>query len=240
MSVEDRQVGPGSAPEEREFEAALRPRRLSEYVGQPRVKRNLAVFIEAAKSRREALDHVLLSGPPGLGKTTLAHIIAAELEVAIRVTAGPSLEKPGDLAAILTRLDRHDVLFIDEIHRLSPTLEEILYPALEDFKLDLIVGQGPTARSIRLDLQPFTLIGASTRVGLLSAPLRDRFGIVHHLEFYNPSDLATIVKRSAGILGYAVTQEGAEEIARRARGTPRIANRLLRRIRDFAQVAGSE
>ena len=237
--MEDRHITPGAGPEEKEFDASLRPRRLAEYVGQPRIKRNLAVFIEAAMTRSEPLDHVLLSGPPGLGKTTLAHIIAAELGVGLRITAGPSLEKAGDLAAILTRLDRHDVLFIDEIHRLSATLEEILYPALEDFKLDLIVGQGPTARSIRLDLQPFTLVGASTRVGLLSAPLRDRFGIVHHLEFYGPEDLTAIVMRSAGILGHAVTHEGATEIARRSRGTPRIANRLLRRVRDFAQVAGS-
>src|SRR5437867_1505014 len=238
--MENRQVAPGPAPEEQEFDASLRPKRLSEYVGQPRVKNNLAVFIEAARHRGEALDHVLLSGPPGLGKTTLAHIIAAELGVGLRVTAGPTLEKAGDLAAILTRLERHDVLFIDEIHRLSATLEEVLYPALEDFKLDLIVGQGPTARSIRLDLQPFTLVGASTRVGLLSAPLRDRFGIVHHLDFYGSEDLALIVTRSAGILGFAITAEGAAEIARRSRGTPRIANRLLRRVRDFAQVGGAE
>ena len=237
--MDDRQITPESPPDEREFDASLRPRRLAEYVGQPRIKRNLSVFISATKTRGEALDHVLLSGPPGLGKTTLAHIIAAELGVGIRVTSGPTLEKAGDLAAILTRLERRDVLFIDEIHRLSPTLEEVLYPALEDFKLDLIVGVGPTARSIRLDLQPFTLIGASTRVGLLSAPLRDRFGIVHHLDFYGAEDLATIVLRSAGILGTAVSPEGASEIARRSRGTPRIANRLLRRVRDFAQVAGS-
>jgi Holliday junction DNA helicase RuvB len=237
--MDDRQVTPGSSPDEREFEVSLRPRRLAEYVGQPRIKRNLSVFISATKGRGEALDNVLLSGPPGLGKTTLAHIIAAELGVGIRVTSGPTLEKAGDLAAILTRLEKRDVLFIDEIHRLAPTLEEVLYPALEDFKLDLIVGQGPTARSIRLDLQPFTLIGASTRVGLLSAPLRDRFGIVHHLDFYGAEDLATIVLRSAGILGTAVSPQGAAEIARRSRGTPRIANRLLRRVRDFAQVAGS-
>src|SRR5437867_9184754 len=238
--MENRQVAPGPAPEEQEFDASLRPKRLSEYVGQPRVKRNLAVFIEAARARGEALDHVLLSGPPGLGKTTLAHIVAAELGVGIRITAGPTLEKAGDLAAILTRLERRDVLFIDEIHRLNSTLEEVLYPALEDYKLDLIVGQGPTARSIRLDLQPFTLVGASTRVGLLSAPLRDRFGIVHHLEFYGSDDLATIARRSSGILGFAITPEGAAEIARRSRGTPRIANRLLRRVRDFAQVGGAD
>jgi len=237
--VEGRPIAPGAAPEELEFDASLRPRRLVEYVGQDRIKRNLAVFIEAARARGEALDHVLLSGPPGLGKTTLAHIVAAELGVGIRITAGPTLEKAGDLAAILTRLERRDVLFIDEIHRLNATLEEVLYPALEDYKLDIIVGQGPTARSIRLDLQPFTLIGASTRVGLLSAPLRDRFGIVHHLDFYVPEDLATIVRRSAGILGIEITADGAAEIARRSRGTPRIANRLLRRVRDFAQVGGS-
>jgi len=237
--VEIRPIDKDAAPEERDFEASLRPKRLSEYVGQPRIKRNLTVFIEATRKRREALDHVLLSGPPGLGKTTLAHIIAAELDVNIRVTSGPTLEKAGDLAAILTRLEPHDVLFIDEIHRLSPTLEEVLYPALEDFKLDLVVGQGPTARSIRLDVAPFTLIGASTRVGLLSAPLRDRFGIVHHLEFYGTDDLSLIVTRSAGILGCVITAEGASEIARRARGTPRIANRLLRRVRDFVEVEGA-
>src|SRR5215475_13337344 len=194
--MEIRPITPEAVHEERDFEASLRPRRLADYVGQPKIKRTLSVFIEAARKRHEALDHVLLSGPPGLGKTTLAHIIAAELEVGLRVTSGPTLEKAGDLAAILTRLEPHDVLFIDEIHRLAPTLEEVLYPALEDFKLDLVVGQGPTARSIRLDVAPFTLIGASTRVGLLSAPLRDRFGIVHHLEFYGSDDLAAIVTRS--------------------------------------------
>lgn len=217
----------------------LRPRTLAEYVGQPRIKDNLSVFLEAARSRGEALDHVLLYGPPGLGKTTLAHVIAREMRSQVRVTSGPAIEKAGDLAAILTHLQAGDVLFVDEIHRLGRALEEILYPAMEDFALDLVIGSGPGARTVRLDLPRFTLVGATTRVGLLSPPLRDRFGIVHHLEYYAVDDLCSIVERSARILGIPVVAEGAEEIARRSRGTPRIANRLLRRVRDFAQVAGA-
>ncbi len=215
---------------------ALRPTSIDEYIGQEQLKQNLKVFVAAAKKRGEPLDHVLFSGPPGLGKTTLAHIIAVEMGVGIETTSGPVIEKPGDLAAILTNLQSGDVLFIDEIHRLSPVVEEILYPAMEDYQLDIMIGQGPSARSIKIDLPPFTLVGATTRSGLLSAPLRDRFGVMSHMEFYQPEELKIIVSRSAGILGIETTEEGAWEIARRSRGTPRIANRLLRRVRDFAEV----
>ena len=217
-------------------ETSLRPRTLAEYIGQEKAKQNLSIFIEAARRRTEALDHVLLHGPPGLGKTTLAGIIAQEMGVNIRITSGPAIEKPGDLAALLTNLNENDILFVDEIHRLNRSVEEILYPAMEDYAIDIIIGKGPSANSIRLDLPHFTLIGATTRAGSLSAPLRDRFGVTLRLELYTPEELSTIVKRSAGILNVEIEPEGAMEIARRSRGTPRIANRMLRRVRDFAQV----
>ena len=230
-----------AAPREREehIDRAIRPLSLAEYIGQPSVREQMALFIEAARNRQEALDHTLIFGPPGLGKTTLAHIIAQEMNVSLKSTSGPVLERPGDLAALLTNLEEGDVLFIDEIHRLPPIVEEVLYPAMEDFQLDTMIGEGPAARSIKLDLPAFTLVGATTRAGMLTNPLRDRFGIVQRLEFYNDTDLTTIVTRSGGILKMPIEHAGAYEIARRARGTPRIANRLLRRVRDFAQVRGT-
>lgn len=235
---ENRIVTPEASPEEMDAEVSLRPHYLTEYVGQEKAKNNLSVFIEAAKRRGEALDHVLLYGPPGLGKTTLAGVIANELGVNIRITSGPAIEKQGDLAALLTNLQDHDILFIDEIHRMSHSIEEVLYPAMEDYALDIIIGKGPSARSIRLDLPKFTLIGATTRAGQLSSPLRDRFGVILRLEMYTSEELCSIVMRSAGILDIKCDHDGAMEIAKRSRGTPRIANRLLKRLRDFAQVCG--
>jgi Holliday junction DNA helicase RuvB len=234
--VDERIIDPQPHSEDMAAEANLRPRDLDEYVGQEEIKRNLRVFVQAAKERSDALDHVLFHGSPGLGKTSLAHIIANELGVNIRATSGPVVEKPGDLAAILTSLEPRDVLFIDEIHRLNHVVEEILYPAMEDYELDIIIGQGPSARTMKIPLPPFTLVGATTRAGLLTPPLRDRFGVILRVDFYGPEDLQKIVVRSGGLLNISVTQDGAYEIARRARGTPRVANRLLKRVRDFAQV----
>jgi Holliday junction DNA helicase RuvB len=240
MSMQDeRIVSGGAGREEEQQDRAIRPKRLADYVGQESVKSQLDIFVSAARGRGEALDHVLIFGPPGLGKTTLAHILAAELGVNLRQTSGPVLERPGDLAAILTNLQPRDLLFVDEIHRLSPVVEEVLYPAMEDYQLDILIGEGPAARSIKLSLPPFTLVGATTRAGLLTSPLRDRFGIVQRLEFYTTDELQHIVTRSAGILGVAIEPGGARRIAQRSRGTPRIANRLLRRVRDFAQVRAS-
>ncbi|MDA8782757.1 Holliday junction branch migration DNA helicase RuvB [Porticoccaceae bacterium] len=236
MIEPDRLISADIAPTEERLDRALRPTALADYVGQPAVKEQLHIFIEAARKRSEPLDHCLVFGPPGLGKTTLAHIIANEMQVDLKTTSGPVLEKAGDLAALLTNLEAGDVLFIDEIHRLSPVVEEILYPALEDYQLDIVIGEGPAARSIKLDLPPFTLVGATTRAGLLTSPLRDRFGIVQRLEFYSINDLTSIVTRAGSILGVSIDESGAQEIARRSRGTPRIANRLLRRVRDYAEV----
>jgi Holliday junction DNA helicase RuvB len=239
MAAEERFVSPDETVDDAEIERSLRPRTLGDFPGQPRIRQNLAIALEAAKKRGDALDHMLLYGPPGLGKTTLANIVAHEMEVAVRTTSGPAIERPGDLAAILTNLKQHDILFIDEIHRLSRSVEEILYPAMEDYALDLMIGKGPGARSVRLAMPKFTLIGATTRYAMVSAPLRDRFGSVYRLEFYDHETLTTIVRRSARILGIGVPEEAAREVARRSRGTPRIANRILRRVRDFAEVRGN-